>query len=162
MGEHRAVVERFYAALARRDAEDMAACYADDAVFTDPIFGELRGEAVREMWRMLLGRSSGGMTVSVTFLGGAVDGTTEQVLAVIDYTFSRTGKRVRNTIATFMKFSDGRIAQQIDDFNFYAWARQAFGVMGWVAGWMPAFRAKVGAEAAAALARFRVTPTRAA
>jgi ketosteroid isomerase-like protein len=152
----RATVERFYAALARGDAEAMAACYADDAAFTDPVFGELRGEAVRDMWRMLLARRSGGMTVSTTFLGGSADGNTEQVLATIDYTFGRTGNRVSNTIATFMRFRDGRIVQQIDDFDFFRWARQAFGMAGWIAGWTPAFRRRVRSEAAAGLARFSV------
>ena len=155
MSDTRAVVERFYEALARRDANAMAACYADDASFTDPVFGELRGEAVRDMWRMLLGRSSGDMTVSVQFLGGATDGTTQQLFATISYTFSRTGYKVRNEIATFMKFRDEKIVQQIDDFNFYRWSRQAFGIAGWLAGWTPAFRRKVQAEAAAGLARFQ-------
>lgn len=155
MSNTRAVVERFYEALARRESDAMAACYADDATFTDPVFGELRGAAVRDMWRMLLGRGSGDMTVSVKFLGGATDGATQQVFATISYTFSRTGNKVRNEIATFMKFRDDRIVQQIDDFDFYRWARQAFGIAGWLAGWTPAFRRKVQAEAAAGLARFR-------
>lgn len=155
MSDTRAVVEQFYAALARRDAESMAACYSDDAVFTDPVFGELRGGAVRDMWRMLLGRSSGDMTIEARFLGGASDGTTQQMLAKIAYTFSRTGNRVVNEIATWMKLRDGRIVQQVDDFDFFAWARQAFGVTGWLIGWTPWFRRKVQREAAAGLARFR-------
>jgi ketosteroid isomerase-like protein len=155
VSDTRAVAERFYEALARRDANAMAACYADDATFTDPVFGELHGEAVRDMWRMLLGRSSGDMTVLVKFLGGATDGTTQQIFATISYTFSRTGNKVRNEIATFMKFRDEKIVQQIDDFDFFAWARQAFGATGWVIGWTPWFRSKIRSEAAAGLSRFR-------
>ena len=154
MSDTRAVVERFYEALALGNANAMAECYADDATFTDPVFGELRGEAVRDMWRMLLGRNSDEMTLSVKFLGGATDGTTQQLYVTISYTFSRTGNKVRNPIATFMKFHDGKIVQQIDDFDFFAWARQAFGAIGWLAGWTPAFKRKVQGEAAAGLARF--------
>ena len=150
-----AAVERFYDALARCDADALAACYADDATFTDPVFGALRGEAVRDMWRMLLKRSAGDMTVSVKFLGGADDGTTQQLYVTISYTFSRTGNKVNNRIATFMKFRDGRIVQQIDDFDFVAWARQAFGVTGWLIGWTPWFRNKIRSEAATGLARFQ-------
>ena len=155
MSEARALAERFYGALAQRDAEGAAGCYADDAVFSDPVFGELRGGAVRDMWRMLLGRSSGDMTVSVTYLGGAEDGTTVQTCAVIDYTFSRTGNKVSNRIATFIQSRGGRIVRQVDDFDFYRWARQAFGIAGWLAGWTPAFKRKVQAEAAGGLARFK-------
>jgi len=41
---HAALVQRFYAAFDARDAEAMAACYHPDVVFSDPVFGELRGE----------------------------------------------------------------------------------------------------------------------
>jgi len=51
------LIERFYEAFQRRDAETMGACYADDVVFSDPVFGELRGEEARDMWRMLVQRA---------------------------------------------------------------------------------------------------------
>ena len=50
------VADRLYAAFARRDAEAMAACYADDASFSDPAFPDLRGEPVRDMCRILIAR----------------------------------------------------------------------------------------------------------
>ena len=37
------VVERFYAAFDRRDGEAMAAAYAPDGHFKDPVFGDLTG-----------------------------------------------------------------------------------------------------------------------
>ena len=44
------VVERFYAAFDRRDGEAMAACYAPDAHFQDPVFGDLdRGRGGRDV-----------------------------------------------------------------------------------------------------------------
>ena len=58
------VIERFYTAFQRRDARTMIACYADDVVFSDPAFGELRGDEVRGMWRMLVTRAQG---LSLTF-----------------------------------------------------------------------------------------------
>ncbi len=39
--DHGALIARFYDALGRRDAAAMAACYAPDATFTDPVFGTL-------------------------------------------------------------------------------------------------------------------------
>ncbi len=38
MPSNAAVIEQFYAAFARRDAEAMAACYAPDVVFAEPVF----------------------------------------------------------------------------------------------------------------------------
>ncbi|MFT4048815.1 MAG: nuclear transport factor 2 family protein [Solirubrobacterales bacterium] len=37
------LIERFYAAFASRDGETMAACYAPDATFSDPVFPDLSG-----------------------------------------------------------------------------------------------------------------------
>ena len=51
-----ALIERFYAALDRRDAETMIACYAPDATFADPVFPELDAAGVAAMWRMLCAR----------------------------------------------------------------------------------------------------------
>ena len=48
------LIERFYAAFDRKDGDAMAACYAPGARFSDPVFGELRGEQPGAMWRMLL------------------------------------------------------------------------------------------------------------
>ena len=39
----RELIERLYGAMNRGDGETMAACYAPDARFSDPAFGELRG-----------------------------------------------------------------------------------------------------------------------
>ena len=47
------LIERFYAAFDRKDGDAMAACYAPDARFSDPAFGELRGAEPGAMWRML-------------------------------------------------------------------------------------------------------------
>ncbi len=35
----------------------MAACYAPDATFRDPVFGERTGRVLGAMWRMLTGRA---------------------------------------------------------------------------------------------------------
>jgi ketosteroid isomerase-like protein len=52
------VIERFYAAFDRRDGDAMAACYAPDARFRDPVFGELDAAQTGAMWRMLTGRAA--------------------------------------------------------------------------------------------------------
>src|SRR3954454_6013547 len=51
------LIQRFYAAFDRKDGDAMAACYAPDARFNDPVFGDLTGEQAGAMWRMLTGRA---------------------------------------------------------------------------------------------------------
>ena len=52
------LITRFYTAFNAKDADTMAASYADEAVFTDPGFGRLTSHEARAMWRMLLGRAT--------------------------------------------------------------------------------------------------------
>ena len=52
-----ATIERLYAAFADCNGAAMTACYAKGAHFQDPAFGDLEGEDVGAMWRMLTGRA---------------------------------------------------------------------------------------------------------
>src|SRR5437667_12378254 len=52
----RQALERFYDALANRDAETLAGMYAPDATFEDPVF-DLRGPEIGRMGKSLLGRA---------------------------------------------------------------------------------------------------------
>ncbi len=121
------LIERFYTAFQQRDAETMAACYADDVVFSDPAFGELRGEEARDMWRMLVARAQ---DFSLTFDGVEADELNGRAHWVARYTFSQTGRTVVNRIDARFVFRDGRIAEHRDTFDLWRWARQALGFKG--------------------------------
>ena len=51
------LIDALYRAFQRRDNAAMAACYAPDAVFQDPVFA-LEGWRVGAMWRMLCERGT--------------------------------------------------------------------------------------------------------
>jgi len=55
---NRETIERLYAAFGECNGAAMTACYTPDAHFRDPAFGDLRGEEVGAMWRMLTGRAT--------------------------------------------------------------------------------------------------------
>lgn len=150
----RAVADRFYAAFARRDAEAMAACYADDVAFSDPAFPALRGEDARNMWRMLVARGKD-LRVEHEVLESTSDGLRCRVRWQAWYTFSGTGRAVHNRIEARITVKDGRIVEHRDDFDFHAWAKQALGAPGLLLGWTPLLKRKVQAQAAKALERFR-------
>lgn len=129
----------------------MAACYAPDARFSDPVFGELNGSEPGDMWRMLTGRAQ---DLEVRLVSHEADDGAGRADWVADYTF-RTGRRVHNDVQASFRFRDGLIAQHDDRFSFHAWARQALGPVGLALGWTPLLRAKVGREARDGLAAFR-------
>ncbi len=47
------LIQRFYAAFARRDGDAMAECYVPSAHFSDPVFVDLKDGEPGAMWRML-------------------------------------------------------------------------------------------------------------
>ena len=145
------LIERFYAAFARRDGDAMAACYAPDARFSDPVFGELRGSEPGDMWRMLTGRAE---DLEVRLVSHEADDATGRANWVADYTF-RTGRRVHNDIQATFRFRDGLIAEHDDRFSFHTWSRQALGPVGLLLGWTPLLRGKVSREARSGLDAFR-------
>ena len=51
------LIQRFYAAFARHDGDEMAACYAPGPRFSDPVFTDLCDEEPGAMWRMLTDRA---------------------------------------------------------------------------------------------------------
>jgi ketosteroid isomerase-like protein len=151
MHPNAALIERFYASFAARDAAGMRACYHPDIVFSDPAFGELRGAQAGAMWAMLCER---GTDLRVTCSGVEADDAHGRAHWEATYTFSQTGRRVHNRIDAEFAFRDGLIARHTDRFGFWAWARQALGPAGLLLGWTPFLRGKVRATARRGLEKY--------
>lgn len=151
------LIERFYTAFQRRDAETMIACYADDVVFSDPAFGELRGDEARDMWRLLVARAQ---AFSLTFGGVEADDQTGRAHWVASYLFSQTGRQVINEIDARFVFRDGLIVEHRDNFSLYQWLRQAMGLRGTLLGWSPLVQRALRAQARRGLALYRNRETR--
>jgi len=145
------VLNFFYTAFAARDAGAMGACYADDARFADPAFGELDAREARAMWAMLLGRST---DLRVTFDVMHADDRSGSCVWHAHYTFTGTGRLVHNIIRSEFVLRDGLITQQRDQFSFWRWSRQALGMPGWLLGWSPWLRNRVRRNARAGLRRY--------
>lgn len=149
--QNRALIQRLYTALDQADGDAMAACYAPGARFSDPAFGELRGEQVGGMWRMLTQRST---DLDVNLAEHEADDETGSAHWIARYTFTRTGRRVTNDVRARFRFEDGLIAEHYDSFSFYAWSRQALGTPGLLLGWTPPLRSAVRRRARGDLEEF--------
>jgi ketosteroid isomerase-like protein len=145
------LIERFYAAFAERDGAAMAACYAPDVRFSDPVFPDLRGAEAGAMWRMLTSR---GTDLRVELLERDADGDRGSARWRATYTFTETGRPVVNDVRASLRFADGLIAEHTDSFDFYRWARQALGTTGMLLGWTPIVRSAVRRRARAGLDEF--------
>jgi ketosteroid isomerase-like protein len=151
-----ALIERFYAALARRDAPAMIACYAPDATFSDPVFGVLDAAGAAAMWNMLCTR---GKDLAVVASEIEADAAIGRARWVANYTYSATGRHVENRIDAAFMFRDGLIVLHEDRFDLWRWLRQALGVKGALLGWLSPVQQQVRVQAAKALADWRLGNT---
>ena len=150
---NQSTIRRLYEALDKHDGETMAACYSDDATFSDPAFPDLRGSQPGDMWRMLTSRAT---DLSCELAECDASGASGHAAWIATYTFGDTGRKVVNRVRSEFEFDDvGLISRQRDEFSFWTWSRQALGLPGTILGWTPLLRAKVQSNAAAQLARFR-------
>lgn len=134
------LITKFYTAFSKKDYRKMQSCYhPDGATFTDAVFS-LDGAQVNAMWEMLV---TAGKDLHVDFKNVTAEGDIGSAEWEARYTFSRTGKMVVNRIRAEFVFKDGMIIRHKDHFNFYKWARQAFGVTGLVLGWTSFFKRRV-------------------
>ncbi len=147
-----ATIERFYEAFGRHDGVAMEACYAPDVHFHDPVFGDLEGREAGAMWRMLTG-SATDLAIELRSHSAADDGS-GRANWIATYTF-RTGRGVVNDIQAEFRFAgDGLIAEHVDSFDLWRWARQALGPVGLLAGWTPVVQSSIRRKAAEQLDAF--------
>jgi ketosteroid isomerase-like protein len=154
MHPNASLIESFYTAFQARNAEKMAACYAPDVAFSDPVFPQLQGMEAGDMWRMLTARAQ---NFSLVFDGVEADDTHGKAHWVATYTFTQTGNTVVNDIHASFMFRDGKIVQHVDRFDLWKWARQALGAKGLLLGWTPLVKGAIRKQAAKGLAAFRKT-----
>jgi ketosteroid isomerase-like protein len=152
MNPNEALITKFYTAFQQRDYKTMQTCYADKATFNDPVFTNLNGAQVKAMWEMLCRRSADDFKLD--FKNIKSDGSTAAAQWTAGYTFTATGRKVVNRIRAKFVIENGLIIKHTDHFNFYTWARQAFGFTGALLGWTLMFKTKVMQTAAGNLDKF--------
>lgn len=145
------LIEQFYQAFQRLDADAMCACYAEDVHFSDPVFPELRGVEARNMWRMLTSRAQ---DFSLVFDSVEANDSEGSAHWVASYSFSQTGRFVVNDIHAKFTFKDGKIIRHRDHFDLWKWSRQAMGWKGYLLGRLPLVQSKIRQQAAKNLRKF--------
>lgn len=152
MTNNEQLINNFYSSFQKLDHKGMNACYSEDIVFSDPVFGLLRGEEARSMWEMLCTNAK-----NFTLTYGNIQHLDDEYSTcnwVATYTFSKTGKKVVNRIKANMRFANGKIIEHSDAFSLHKWASQALGFSGWLLGWNRFFQQKIQNGARKNLLRF--------
>ncbi|RYG22358.1 MAG: methyltransferase domain-containing protein [Chitinophagaceae bacterium] len=151
MNSNERLIHKFYTCFKNKDFKGMQDCYADEATFNDAIFKNLNAAEVKAMWQMLITK---GKDLRLEFNAISTFEDTAKAHWDAYYTFSATGNKVINRIDATFKIENGKIVKHTDNFNFYAWAKQALGLTGWLLGWTSFLHKKVSAQAMKNLAHF--------
>lgn len=130
----------------------MAQSYAPGARFEDPVFGELTGEQAGGMWKMFTSEPDSDLRVELPECAAEENEGTARWIA--RYTFGPTGRPVVNDIQARFRFVDGKIADHVDSFSFWAWSRQGLGMPGTLLGWTPILRLALRRKARSDLEKF--------
>jgi ketosteroid isomerase-like protein len=149
------LIETFYSAFQRRDADAMVACYADDVWFSDPVFHDLRGPRAGAMWRMLAERAT---TLEIEFGDISADDRTGRAHWEARYLFTATGRKVHNVIDARFELRDGKITRHADTFDLWRWAGMALGPKGRLLGWTPMVKTAIHRTAMRGLDAFEARP----
>jgi ketosteroid isomerase-like protein len=139
MQVHQQLIHSFYTAFQQRDARAMVSCYHPQVKFSDPVFPNLQGREAGAMWSMLVSSLRQASDWRLVYTDVVADAERGSCRWDAHYTFSLTGRKVYNTIQSTFLFKDGKIIQHTDTFDFYRWARRAFGTTGLLLGWTPFF-----------------------
>ena len=149
--ENRQVISRLYASFAAHDGAAMGGLYRPDAIFSDPVFGELDGAQIGNMWQMLL---SGADDLRVQAGEIDADDTGGTARWTADYSFGSARRPVHNEVSARFEIDAGLIAAHHDNFSFPRWAGQALGLPGRLFGWTPILKRSVRAKVRSQLDRY--------
>lgn len=145
------LIHHFYSSFQQKDYQGMQTCYAENAIFSDPVFVNLNSRQAKAMWEMLCKR---GKDLQLEFSNIHADDKRGSAEWIASYTFSGTGRHVVNRIKAEFEFRDGKILRHTDTFRFSKWASQALGLTGLLFGMTTFLKLKVRAKARQSLEEF--------
>ena len=119
------LLKRLYSSLDQHKPGEMAECYHANARFRDIAFDLEGRDAIHKMWRMICAGD-----IRARFEVVEADDEGGVVKLVDEYTFTDTGRRVKNDIESRFRFRDGLIVEHLDNCDEKAWAAAAIGGVG--------------------------------
>lgn len=158
MHPHQQLIEKFYTAFGKLDANGMLSCYHEEVTFYDPVFENLDAAEAAAMWTMLCRNAK---DFSVQYKQVEAGNEYGSCAWIATYTFSATGRKVENHVKAHFKFHEGRIIEHMDDFDLWQWSRQALGLKGLLLGWSGFVINKVRRTAKSNLKKFMLQPPKA-
>lgn len=152
MSPNENTIAKFYTAFSNGNAVQMCECYHPNIEFQDPVFGILKGDEVCKMWKMLIEKSKGNLQIDFSDI--KADEYTGSAHWIAAYNFSKTNRKVINSITAQFKFQEGLIIKHTDNFDIWKWAKQAFGWKGFLLGWTGFMQKRIQSQALSSLKNY--------
>ncbi|MFK7950487.1 MAG: nuclear transport factor 2 family protein [Saprospiraceae bacterium] len=130
------LIQVFFTAFANKDLDTMLDCYHKNVIYDDVGFGKQEGEKAKKVWRFLIQNVD--KNAIITFSNIQISASTGQANWTTKYTFGK--RKITNQITATFRFQDGKIIYHKDDYSLWKWSQQAFGLIGFLIGWLPLFR----------------------
>lgn len=131
-------VHSFFTAFGRLDFKMMNAYYSDDVLFSDPLFGMLSGDQVKNKWEFVC--------TNVEDFHLQIKNIEEQDQEYVTCSWHTTyfslvsRSLVSLEVKSYMRLAEGKIIEHSDAFRPQRWIRQTYGIRGWLFGWIGFFR----------------------
>src|ERR1700741_233239 len=100
------LIEKFYRSFSAANVEGMLSCYHDDVEFQDPVFGLLKGNEAKKLWRMLVRPG-----IKITWYNVSADKNSGGANWIAEYIFSASGRKVVNKITAQFEFRNNKIVK---------------------------------------------------
>ena len=121
------ILQQLFSGLNQHDHEAMAACYQQNATFTDIAF-QLQGKKqIQAMWHMICEPEGRPADIRAMFHIIHADDHAGWVNLIDEYTFGPRRNRVTNVIDSHFCFAGGLIVSQNDFCDSRSWATMAIG-----------------------------------
>lgn len=121
----------FFNFFKKADYKNMIKFYNEKATFSDPVFKNLSKAEIDKMWTFLLKNKK---EKDINLKYELIDGKNLIVKWECTYLFGRKNQKVYNQVTSKFKFSEDKIIEQIDDFDFKNWSKQSLGLIGKIFG----------------------------
>lgn len=130
--------EQFFHAIQAGIVDDVVGAYQPDAVLESPVAGQVCGCEIGLLWTTFLKRTR---VHALDFTITNVSARTALVHWASNHIFFETGRPIRMSGATSLRFERGRICVHHDTFDRHRWLAQALGLSGLVLSYLPGSRA---------------------
>jgi hypothetical protein len=133
-----------------RDVAGIAECYAHDAVYSDPVLGDLHPGQARLIWPLKLAHMR---RMQLSYVIDDISLLSARVSSRVAYDFFPTGRSVQMRLHTLLVFRGGLIVRHDDEFDLASWRRMALGPSERLGTLLPSWRRRVRQATDALLSR---------